>query len=170
MLARPVPSEYDEYYRQYVSKVPQGNIFEIIEGQIGDTVRFLATIGEEKAAYRYGPGKWSIKQVIGHVNDVERLFQYRAMAFARKDRTPLPSFDQNDYVDNSNFDDRTIASLTEEYRGVRSSGLAMFKSFDDDISMRKGIATGLEFSVRSIPFILAGHNIHHISVIKERYL
>jgi hypothetical protein len=170
MLARPATTEYDEYYHQYIREVPEGNILDIIDEQIADTVRFLSSIDEEKAAYRYAPDKWSIKQVVGHINDVERLFQYRAVAFARSDKTPLPSFEQDDYVAAANFDDRTLAELTEEYRLVRSSGLALFRSFDDDILMRRGIATGLEFSVRTVPYLLAGHNIHHTSTIKERYL
>ncbi len=170
MLSRPAAGEYDEYYDLYVRRVPDGDILEIIDRQITDTNRFLLGIGEEKAKYRYAPDKWSIKQVAGHLSDIERLFQYRAVAFARNDRTPLPSIDQDDYLSGANFDDRALEDIAEEYRLVRTSGLALFRSFDDEISLRTGTASGFTFTVRSIPYILAGHEIHHVGVIKERYL
>ncbi|MDH3216556.1 MAG: DinB family protein [Candidatus Krumholzibacteria bacterium] len=170
MLARPGPTEYVDYYERYIARVPEGDILHFIGDQISKTTELLGTIGEEKAAYRYARDKWSIKQVIGHLNDIERIFQYRALAFARSDKTPLPSIEQDDYVARANFDDRTLASLTDEYRWVRSSGLALFESFDDEILLRGGTASGCAFTVRAIPYILAGHDIHHIDVIRERYL
>jgi hypothetical protein len=170
MQNRPAENEYYEYYSRYIDQVPDGNVLEIIEEQIADTVGLLETIGEEKAGYRYAPEKWSIKQVIGHLIDTERVFQYRSLVFARNDLARLPSMEQDDYVSAANFDDRTMTDLIEEYRATRLAGLALFRSFDSDILMRKGVASDFEFSVRSVPYILAGHSIHHIDVIKDRYL
>jgi hypothetical protein len=170
MLDRPQAGEFAEYYGRYIARVPGGNILDIIEKQIDETVRFLGTIDENKAAHRYAPGKWSLKGVVGHVIDVERLFQYRAMVFARNDSTPQPSMEPDDWARGANFDERTLADLTAEYRIVRDSGLALFRTFDREIAMRRGVASQREFTVRAIPYILTGHNIHHFSVIKERYL
>lgn len=170
MLGRPEANEYAEYYGRYVTRVPDGNILDIIERQIDESGRFLGAITEKKASYRYAPGKWSVKQVVGHVIDIERLFQYRGLVFARNDRTPLPSMEQDEWASHANFDDRTFADLTAEYRITRQSGLTLFRSFNDDISLRRGIANNVEFTVRSIPYILAGHDIHHLTVIRERYL
>jgi len=170
MPARPAHNEYPEYYSRYVSRVPEGDVLDTIENQIAETTAFLATIDEKTANHRYTADKWSIKQVVGHLIDIERLFQYRVLAFARRDPAPLPGMEQDDYVDNANFDDRTLAELIDEYRITRQAGLSLFKSFDDDVQMRKGIANEVEFTVRTIPFILAGHDIHHIGVIKDRYL
>jgi len=170
MLIRPATTEYDEYYGRYIDLVPDGSVLDIIEEQIEDTSRLLTTIDEERAGYRYAPGKWSIRQVVGHILDVERVFQYRALVFARSDPARLPSMDQDDYVDRANFDDRPMVDLCDEYRATRLSGLALFRSFDDGILMRKGFASDLEFSVRSIPYILAGHSMHHIEVITGCYL
>ena len=170
MTARPADNEYPEYYSRYISRVPDGDVLDTIKKQIEETVAFLGTIDEKTANHRYAPDKWSIKQVVGHLIDIERLFQYRVLAFARSDPVRLPGMEQDDYVDNANFDDRTLSELIAEYRVTRQAGLALFKSFDDDMQTRKGIANEVEFTVRAIPFILAGHDIHHISVIKDRYL
>jgi len=169
MLARPADDEYVEYYRLYVNRVPKGNILDIIAAQIPATAEFLGVIDEQKALYRYAPEKWSIKEVVGHVIDVERLFQYRAWAISRND-TALPGMEQDDYVAHSNFDDRALADLIEDYRLTRLAGLSLFKGLDAELASRRGTANGVEFSVRSFPYILAGHNIHHMGVIKERYL
>ncbi|MEE9268661.1 MAG: DinB family protein [Candidatus Krumholzibacteria bacterium] len=170
MIERPAESEYDPYYRLYTEQVPQGDILEIMEANGKKTLGLLAEIGETKAAYRYAPDKWSIKQVIGHVTDVERIFSYRALAFARLDKNPLPSFEQDDYVRHANFDDRRLGHIAQEFEYARLSFLAMFKGFDKDILMRSGTASGRRFTVRSIIFIVAGHEIHHLRVLKERYL
>ena len=170
MIERPVNNEYEAYYHQYISKVPEGDVLEIMETNIRDTVSLLAGIGEDKAGYWYAPGKWSIKQVVGHLADVERLFGYRTMAFARRDKTPLPSFDQNEYVEHANFDNRSLRNIAGEFECIRRSNVALFRSFDPDILMRTGLASGFSFTVRSVAFIIAGHEIHHVGVLKERYL
>lgn len=170
MLSRPEPSEYAEYYHQYVAGVPEGDILATIEAQIPETVDFMTKIGEEKAAYRYSTGKWSIKEILSHLTDVERLFQYRCWVFSRNDATPQPGMEQDDYVANGNADSLGLDRLIEDYQATRIAGLSLFRSFDEGMATRTGVANGVRFTVRSIPYILAGHNIHHMNVIKERYL
>ena len=130
----------------------------------------LSRIGEEAAVFRYAPDKWSIKEVIGHVVDVERIFAYRALRFARNDKTPLPEFEEDDYVNNANFDSQTLIDLGDEFRTVRESTLSMFYSFDENLFSREGTASGYKFTVRAIPFIIAGHEVHHRQVIKDKYM
>ena len=170
MIERPVSSEYEAYYHQYVSKVPQGDVLELMETRMRDTASLLAGIGADKAGYRYAPGKWSIKQVVGHLVDVERLFGYRAMAFARNDKTRLPSFEQNEYVEHADFDNRPLSDIAGEFECIRRSTVALFRSFDPDVLMRTGVASGFSFTVGSVAFIIAGHEIHHMGVLQERYL
>jgi hypothetical protein len=170
MLTRPASNEYAEYYGGYISKVPEGNILDILEKQIVETLRFVEGLGEDKASFRYAPGKWSIKQIVGHLSDTERVFQYRALAFARLDPTALPSFEQDDYVKNANFDAVPLRALLDEFSAVRSAGVAMFRSFDDDMFLRAGTASGFRFTVRAMPYIIAGHERHHMGVIRERYI
>jgi uncharacterized damage-inducible protein DinB len=170
MLARPDKTEYSSVYENSITKVPDGNVLEILEKQIEETVRLLSDLDEEKASYRYAPGKWSIKQVVGHMTDSERIFSYRALRFAREDPMPLPGYEENEYVDRANFDSRSLKVLLEEFRAVRVATLALFRSFDNDIWLRQGTASGCEFSVRALAYQMAGHEIHHVGVIKERYL
>ncbi len=169
-MQRPDPSEYDSYYALYVDQAPEGNILELMESEVVKAGDFLRGLPADAGNHRYQPDKWSVKQVIGHVIDVERTFAYRAFCFARCDKTELHSFDQNDYMEYCNANDRSIADLATELEAIRRSHIALFKSFDGTMIARKGIASGFEFSVRSLPFIIVGHEIHHRKVIKERYL
>ena len=141
-----------------------------MEQQIVQTGDLLAEFGEERGDHRYGPGKWSVKETVGHLMDVERVFAVRALAFARGDPGPLPGMEQDDYVAGANFGARTLADLFEEYRLIRASNLILFRSFDDGIAARRGTASGVEFTAKSIPFILAGHELHHVGILRERYL
>ena len=170
MITRPDKSEYDPYYDVYVSKVGQEDVLERLECQIQETVQLVQNVGGDQAGYRYAPDKWSIKQVIGHMADTERIFAYRALCFARRDETPLPGFEQDEYVERANFDDRPLEDIVEEFRCVRAATIALFAGVDDEILMRKGTASGCPFTVRTIPYILAGHELHHLGVLKERYL
>lgn len=169
-MQRPERNEYVDYYHAYVGKVPDGDILEILEQQRDVFTEFLSGIGEEKANHRYAPEKWSVKGVAGHIIDVERVFAVRALAFARCDKTPLPSFEQDDYAAQANFDERPIADIIDEFRAVRAATLTLFRSFRDEYWTRTGTASGFEFSTRAIPYILAGHLKHHKMVIEERYL
>lgn len=170
MLARPNKSEYSSTYESSIKRVPEGNVLDILERQIKQTVELLNRVGEEKANCRYAPGKWKIKQVVGHLIDSERIFSYRALRFARRDLTPLPGYEENDYVDNANFEKLSLKVLSEELQAVRRSSLYLFRSFDEETWLRKGRASGFDFTVRSIPYQIAGHEIHHVGLIRERYL
>ncbi len=170
MLTRPEPTEHAPYYALYIDKVPVGNILEILAQQNRQTLQLLESIGEEKARFRYAPDKWSIKLVLGHVIDAERVFAYRALAFARNDPAKLPSMEQNDYAANANFDRRPLRAILAEFAAVRTASLALFESFDAEIAMRHGTASGYEFSVRAILYIIAGHELHHVGVLRERYI
>ena len=170
MISRPGPGEYAPYYEQYVREVPDGDILQILAAQNRETQRLLDEIGEKRGGYRYAPGKWSIKEIIGHITDSERIFTYRALVFARADTTALPSFEQDDYVRSGNFEARTLRSLGAELAAVRAAGLALFSSFDRDSIERRGHAAGYEICVRALPYIVAGHERHHLNVIHERYM
>ncbi|MFQ5629998.1 MAG: DinB family protein, partial [bacterium] len=134
------------------------------------TLQLLRTISEQQANHRYAPGKWGIKEMVGHVVDAERVFVYRALCFARNDAGPFPAMEQNDYVENGNFGARTLVDIAEEFHLVRQSNLRLFQSFDEEISLRKGVASGFEFPVRALVYIIAGHEQHHVEILQERYL
>ena len=131
---------------------------------------FYLTVSEDKLVYRYAEGKWTIKEIISHLIDTERIFCYRALRFARQDKTPVAGFDENDYVEASNANNRAIEELLEEYASVRAASISLFKSFSDADLLRKGMAGSGEVSVRALGFLIIGHEKHHINVIKERYL
>jgi len=170
MLVRPGKSEYDATYENSICKVPEGNLIEILNRQMSATIALLRGIDEEKEEYRYASGKWNIKQVTGHVIDSERIFGYRALRFARRDGTSLPGYDENEFVAKANFETRTLQDLTEEFRAVRLSTLTLFRSFDDAMWLLRGTASGFPFSVRALAYQIAGHEIHHVLILKERYL
>ena len=169
-MNRPQKSDCEEYYFTYINQVPEGDIFQIMEMQMPETISMLENLSDEKTEYRYQPNKWSVKEVLGHVIDAERVFAYRALCIARNDPAALPSMEQDDYVKFGQFGHRTIRDLCEEFHHVRLANIVMFKSFDEEVLMRRGIASGFEFTVRSFPFILAGHERHHQKVLRDRYL
>ena len=169
-MKHPQTSEYHEYYGTYIEQVPEGNILQILEQENKATARLLSGIAEEHAGYRYAPDKWSIKEVVGHLIDTERVFGYRALSIARADPAELPSMEQDDWTMASNADKRTLQELTLEFVAARHSHVALFESFDSEMWGRVGIASGYEFTVRTFPYILAGHEIHHRKVLMERYL
>lgn len=168
--ARPATTEYNAYYQPYVSEVPEGNLLDHLAEQQATTTRFLASIPEAKAGYRYAPGKWSVKEVIGHISDAERVFSYRALRVARADATPLPGFDENAWVPAAGFDRRTLADIAAEFHAVRSASLALFRSLDAEAWARIGTASNHPISARALGWIVAGHERHHLRVLQERYL
>ena len=168
--ARPAPSEYNAYYQTYIGAVPDGDLLARLGEQRDSTSALLATIAEADAGYRYAAGKWSIKEVIGHLADAERVFSYRALRVARADATPLPGFDENAWVPPANFDRRTLADLAAEFRAVRESSLALFRGFGNEAWPRMGTASGHPISARALAWIVAGHEVHHLRVLRERYL
>ncbi|MGQ0712120.1 MAG: DinB family protein [Gemmatimonadaceae bacterium] len=169
-LERPPATEYAPYQAGYVASVPDGDIFEILSRQRIELPEFLRSFGEARGGYRYAPGKWSIKEMIGHLNDTERVFAYRALRFARADETALPSFEQDDYVRTGNFDVRSLASLADEFSHLRAGTLDLYYHLDADALVRTGTASGFVVSVRAMAFVIAGHVAHHERILRERYL
>ncbi len=170
MLARPGVDEYDDYYHQYVERVPHGDILSQFVAQRDELESLLGGIDPAREGYHYAEGKWSIREVVGHIIDVERMFAYRTLVFARNDHTPLPSFEQDDYVAAADFDKQKLADLIGAFVVNRNAYLSLLRSFDEETWMRRGIASGFEFTVRSIPYIVVGHVAHHVAVLGERYL
>ena len=167
---RPSTTEYASHYGQYVSLVPEGDIVQILNSQLEETLSLLGGISEDRAGYRYAPDKWSIKEVVGHVVDSERIFAYRVLRFARNDKAPIEGFEQDEFTRNSGFDDRTLADIVAEFEHVRRANLILFRSFGDEVLGRQGIASEAEVSVRALLYIIAGHERHHMGVLKARYL
>jgi hypothetical protein len=168
--ARPEAGEYVAYYGKYVSQVPEGDVVETLERQVGETLALLGTLGEERAGRGYEPGKWSVKELVGHLSDAERVFAYRALRFARGDRTPLPGFDQDPYVLAGNFNARTLSDVAEEFAEVRRATLRLLRSLDEEAWARRGLASDNEITVRALAYIIAGHEAHHVRILRERYL
>lgn len=168
--ARPSPDEYAPYYGTYIGKVADGDIVRTLREQIDGTASYLRSIPASREGHRYAPGKWSIREVVGHLSDAERVFCYRALRFARGDRTPLPGFDENEFMKGARLDERTLASLVDEYVTVRAASLALFDSLFPEEWSRHGTASGKEMSVRALAWVIAGHELHHLEVLRTRYL
>jgi len=167
--ARPADSEYNKYFQPYVGEVPDGDLLAMLETQRDATHAVLAGIPDTKAGFRYADGKWSIREVVGHVADAERVFAYRALRVARGDTTPLPGFDENAWMPEAGFDVRTLSDVAGELRMVRDSTLALFRSLTPDAWLRSGMASDHPVSVRALAWILAGHERHHLRILTERY-
>jgi uncharacterized damage-inducible protein DinB len=169
-IARPSADEHSEYFGRYIQQVPSGDVVSLLREQLMDTVALLRNVSAEKADYAYAPGKWTIKEVVGHLADTERVMSYRALCFARGDAGPLPSFDENAYVAKANFAKRSLADLLEEFQVVRAATIHLIKNLDEETLMRRGIASGNPTSVRALIYIIAGHERHHLALFRERYL
>lgn len=170
MMRRPEPTEFADYYATYVNKVPDGDIRQILEAQSIEVPRLLEAIPEAQADYRYAAEKWSIREVLAHLSDCERLFTFRAFWFARGFDGPLPSFDQNVAMTEANANARTWADHLAEFRAVRAAALALFENLSAEAWDRRGIASDNPVTVRALAYITAGHVAHHIGLLKERYL
>jgi len=157
------------YYRTYTSKVDEGNLIELLDKSLHEATNFLKNIPVEKSYYAYAPEKWNVADLIQHLIDAERIFAYRALRIARFDKTPLPSFEENDYAKMAQTNRRTLPDLINEYTTVRQSTLQLFTSFSDEMLQNTGTASGQNISVRAIGFIILGHEIHHFNVLTERY-
>ena len=168
-MHRPEATEYANNYANYVAKVPGSDILSVLESQRLQMLQLFAGRSERDGSFRYAPGKWSVKEVLGHITDTERIFTYRALRIARADQTPLPGFEQDDFVKNGAFGERTLASLAEEFGLVRSASIALFRSFPEKALSRHGVASQKEVTVRALAFITAGHQIHHRMILEERY-
>ena len=168
-MKRPLEGDYAAFYAGYMKNVPD-NVIKALEEQLHSTNSFLKAIPQDKIDFRYAEGKWNIKEIVGHLIDNERIMVYRALSISRNEKQFLPPFEQDDYVRESNYSKRDYTDLVDELRKVRESNLPMFKSFSEEILDRRGVANNTEVTVRAILFIIAGHEIHHINIIKERYL
>jgi uncharacterized damage-inducible protein DinB len=168
-MKRPEAGEYAEFYANYISKVPGNDVLGVLEAQRLQMLHLFAGRSERDGSFRYGVGKWTVKEVLGHITDTERIFTYRALRVGRGDMTPLPGFEQDDFVRNGGFAARTLADLAEEFGAVRSASIALFRSFDEEALSRRGVASQKEVTVRALGFITAGHQIHHRMILEERY-
>lgn len=168
--ARPEPNEYAPYYEKYVSLVPETDLVGSLERQGAETLALLRGLSEEQGAHRYAAGKWSVKQLVGHVNDGERIFSYRALAIARGERQPLPGMEQDEYMAAVDFDARTLADLADEFETVRAATLHLLRHLSPEAWARRGIASDNEVTVRALAYIIAGHEAHHVRILRERYL
>ena len=170
-IPRPEPSEYVPYFETYISKLPpKGSLLEVLEDQRRETQELLAGLSEAKALYRYAPEKWSIKEVVGHLMDTERVFCYRALRFARADELPLQGFDEKAWVPTGQFDARSLKDLAAELDVVRRATIALFRGLDGEALARRGIANNNPITVRALAWIIAGHERHHVAILRERYL
>jgi len=170
MITIPDRTEAAEYYFTYIDQVPTGDVCQVLEGQLADTLALFRGISGDRSLYRYAPGKWSIRDVVNHLTDTERLFVFRAFWFARGFDTPLPSFDQNVAAAAAGADHRSWESLVEEFRAVRAATVTFFRSLPPDVWARRGVASGNPFTVRALAYVAAGHVIHHTNILRARYL
>ena len=167
---RPANDEYLPYYSRYIQRVPEGDVVSTLNSQIGETLALLRGLPESVATYRYAPDKWSVNEMVGHVIDTEKIFGYRALRFARGDRTPIPGYEQDDYVRGSSANAYPLSELADELETVRKATLYFFRHLDDEAWSRRGTANNAEVSVRALAYIIAGHELHHREMLRSRYL
>jgi len=167
---RPAADEHAPYYGKYVALVPDDDLLETMAQQLKDSWNLLTGISEAQGDHAYAEGKWTIREVVAHVIDTERIFAYRALRIARGDVTPLPGFDENLYAPESLAAGRTLTDLAEEFALVRRSNLAFLKSLTPEVAARRGVASNTPVSVRAIAWIMAGHLVHHLGILRKRYL
>jgi hypothetical protein len=167
---RPADTDYASPYAGYVARVPEDDILSAIEQQSSETQKLLASIDDSRAAFCYAASKWSVKEVVGHFVDTERIMGYRALAIARGETQSLPGFDEKEYVRNAQFDTWRIGDLSEEYALVRRTNIVFFRNLANEAWDRRGIASGHPVTVRALAYIIVGHERHHLAVLKERYL
>ena len=168
-IPRPSADEHSEGVGRYLAGVPGEDARRVLVSQTDEVDRLLGALPEARVLHRYAPGKWSVKEVLGHLSDCERIYGYRALCFARGDATPLPGFDENAYAPAGRFDVRPLGDLLDEWRAVRGSTLALYRGLDAEALLRRGVANGKPISVRALAWLAAGHTRHHLGVLRERY-
>jgi len=168
-VARPEPGEYAPYYDRYISLIPGNDILSTLDEQRRQMLLLLSCRDEAEGNFRYAPDKWNAKEVIGHVNDTERIFSYRALRIARGDQTPVEGFEQDDYVRNGPFAHRTLSDLIEDYIAVRRATLSLLRNLDEAAWLRRGVANKNEVSVRALAYVIAGHELHHRRILEQKY-
>ncbi|MER2999597.1 DinB family protein [Pontibacter populi] len=170
-IKRPLQNEYPAYYLPYVNQVPENaEIMQTLEEQNSEIRSLFAAIDDDRAEEAYADGKWTMKELLQHMIDSERVFAYRALCIARGEQTPLPGFDENMYAENSRANDRLLRDILEEYDLVRRSNMCMFRGFDSTMLENVGTANGKQITLRGLIYVIAGHERHHINILKERYL
>jgi uncharacterized damage-inducible protein DinB len=169
-IERPASSEYAPYTAQYINLVEGTNLIALLQQSLQEMQALVRGLSEEKLLFRYAEGKWNIKEILLHIVDAERIFCYRALRFARQDSTPLAGFNEGDYTPVSGASERSSESLLEEYASVRSATLSLFDNFTPEMLRSIGTASDKEVSVRALGYIIAGHEIHHRTIIRERYM
>jgi uncharacterized damage-inducible protein DinB len=168
-IGRPEAAEHDPYYSRYIDLVPDGDIVTTLETQIEATSALLAGVSEERAAASYEPGKWTVKQVLGHLSDTERIFAYRVLRISRNDRTPIEGFDQDPYVENAPFTRCSLAAIVDEFHSVRRASVLLLRHLDPQAWTRRGIANQKEITVRALAYTMAGHELHHRTILERAY-
>ena len=168
MLTRPDHSEHADFYANYIACVPDGDVIALLSAHPGAYRKLLGSLSEEAASARPQPGKWNVKEILGHLCDAERVQSYRALRFARGDQTELQGFEQNDYVREAHSDARKLGDLLDEFEGIRNSTVALLKSFSPDVWQRSGVANGSPVTVRAMAYIIAGHTQHRYDLLKAR--
>ncbi len=169
-LPRPETSEYHEYYQRYTDMVPDGDIVDTLRVQMETTLELLGSVPAEKETFRYAEGKWSVREVIGHLIDTERVFAFRALTMAREDGAKLPGMDQEEWGRRNNAHERTLGDLADEWTALRRANAHFFATLDADAGARAGVASGNAFTARSFPWIIAGHELWHRQLIERDYL
>lgn len=170
LFQRPDETEYVSHFSRYVSLVPEGDILTILARQNEGTLTLLRGLSESQGGFRYAPGKWSIKELVAHLSDAERIFAERALRFARADQTPLPGFEENDYVRHGSFDSLPLTDIVTGFENVRRSTLSLFRLMSKEATTRRGKANNAEISVRALAYVIAGHELHHMHILRTRYL
>ncbi|POY34804.1 damage-inducible protein DinB [Solitalea longa] len=167
---RPETGTYPQYFDHYIALVEENEVQSALKNNTDEFLKFLDSLPAEKAEFAYAKDKWTLKEVLLHITDAERIFAYRALRFSRNDTTPLPSFDENEFIEFANSGKRSLQSVIDEFKTVRSATLSLFNSLDNDELTRKGIGSSQTCTALAMGFIIAGHTKHHIKVIKENYL
>jgi uncharacterized damage-inducible protein DinB len=169
-LSRPLPGDYSDGLAPYIAEAPDGDVLALLKAQLGEVVPLYEGLSEVQAAYRYAPGKWSLKDLLQHLSDAERIFAYRCLRIGRGDATPLPGWEENDYALAAKADERATAELLADFQATRLASLELFRSLPDAAWARKGTSNGRTLCARTLPFVCLGHAAHHLAVIRERYL
>ncbi len=169
-LTRPLPGEYSEGLAPYIAKAPEGDPLALLEVQSEEVRALYAGLSEAQAAFRYALGKWSLKDLLQHFSDAERIFAYRCLRIGRGDTTPLPGWEEDDYARTARADARTVADLLADFEATRRASLELFRSLPDETWSNLGTSNGRPLSARSLPFVCLGHAVHHLAVIRDRYL
>ncbi|MDR7076932.1 putative damage-inducible protein DinB [Neobacillus niacini] len=170
MLQRPTKNEYPDYYVPYVNLVPEANLVQLLQENLKKTITLFEGISEEVSLHRYAPGKWSIKEVLGHITDTERIMSYRLLRVGRGDQTPLAGFDENDYVQAAQTNNLSLKTILEDFKAARNSTITLVQNLPESAWANIGNANGTEITTRAIAYIIAGHQMHHCKIVEDRYL